>query len=53
MFHFYHTLSPSMILLRLLEFMFCLQMELIAIVDMVVKLYYEDIPKKVIDLLQR
>jgi hypothetical protein len=34
-----------MILLRLLAFMFCLQKELVAAADMVIKFYCEDVPQ--------
>jgi len=39
--------------IKLLAFMFYLQKELVAIIDMVVKLIVKTFPKKVTDLLQR
>jgi hypothetical protein len=35
-----------MVLLKLLAFMFCLQKELVGVVDMVVRFYCEDIPQE-------
>ncbi len=45
-YHLCHILFLSMILLRLLAFVFCLHKELATTTNMVVKLYCEDVPQE-------